>query len=370
MPASRALLVLLLIFYFIIPVPVSEIIFKNDFYIYSKLQDKANTLSLLYGAIFIFWVCLLFRQKKPSLNCLASTRLVSWMGLRVAYFAMLVYALMVFFYGQKLRVMGASRADLLDGMDNFLFPGMGLLLMLASVFCVAKASRLQFYSIFLTFLLVDMTYNGKIFSFLAMILFFLRLDYINPSRKTILKAFGLWGALGVLILFFSGLMRMTLAGDDLNSDVVGVAYLFGSEFLGVQASIGWAMEYFLQSYTTTFWAFGSTLQDFYISSVGHGLATSPAAFFEANFGSAGPFVAIFGCCMALIFFRISERVLGWVAYLIVAINFQHFLRHGIDVFLGKVIFQMIFAIVIAALATGHFKRSVPGPHRQISLGAK
>lgn len=370
MLASRALLVLLLIFYFIMPVPVSEIIFENNFYIYSKLQEKANTLSLLYGVIFIFWVLLLFRKNPPSLNCSASTKLVSWIGLRVAYFAMLVYALLVLIYGQKLRVMGASRADLLDGMDDFLFPGMSLLLMIASVFCVAKASRLQFYSIFLTFLLVDITYNGKIFSFLAMILFFLRLDYAHPSRKTILKAFGLWGVLGVLMLLLSGLMRMTLAGDDLNSDVVGVAYLFGSEFLGVQASIGWAMEYFAQGYSTVFWAFGSTLQDFYNSSVGHGLATSPAAFFEANFGSAGPFLAIFGCCIALISFRISERVLGWVAYLIVAINFQHFLRHGIDVFLGKVIFQMIFAIVIATLATGHFKRSVSGPHRQIFLGAE
>jgi len=370
MLASRTLLVLLLVFYFILPALVSEIIFHNEFYIYSRLQGEANILSLFYGVIFIFWVHLLFRKEVSSHNCRVSIRLVNWMGLRVAYFAMLVYALLVFIYGQKLRVVGASRAELLDGMDDFLFPGMGLLLMLASVFCVAKASRLQFYSIFLAFLLVDMTYNGKIFSFLALVLFFLRLDYAHPSRSTIIKAFGFWGVLGVLMLFFSGLMRMTLAGDDFNSDVVGVAYLFGSEFLGVQASIGWAMEYFSQGYSNIFWAFGSTLQDFYNSSVGHGLATSPAAFFEANFGSLGPFAAIFGCCIALISFRVGERVLGWVAYLIVAINFQHFLRHGIDVFLGKVIFQMTFAIVIAALATGRFKRSVSGPHRQISLGAE
>lgn len=370
MLASRALLILLLIFYLIIPVPISEIIFENEFYIYSKLQDKANILSLVYGVIFICWVGLLFRPKPTSLTRRAPTQLVNWSGLRIAYLVMLVYALSVLFYGQQLRAIGASRADLLAGMDDFLFPGMGLLLMLASVFCVAQASRFQFYGIFLTFLLVDITYNGKIFSFLAMILFFLRLDYARPSRKTILKAFSIWGVLGVLMLFLSGLMRMTLAGDDLNSDVVGVAYLFGSEFLGVQASIGWAMEYFSHGYPTSFWAFGSTLQEFYNSSVGHGLATSPAAFFEANFGMAGTFIAIFWCGIALIFFRISEGMLGWVAYLIIAINFQHFLRHGVDVFLGKIIFQIIFAIFISELVTKIFKSSVSKPRRQITLGAE
>ena len=80
------------------------------------------------------------------------------------------------------------------------------------------------------------------------------------------------------MLLFSGFMRISLAGDDLSKDMLGFAYLFGSEFLGVQASIGWAMEYFSEGYPASFWAFGATLQDFYKSSVGHGLATSPGAF--------------------------------------------------------------------------------------------
>ena len=52
--------------------------------------------------------------------------------------------------------------------------------------------------------------------------------------------------------------------------------------------------------------------------------------------------------MAMLF-RICIRVVGWIVYLILAINFQHFLRHGIDVFLGKVIFQMIFVFLLAEL---------------------
>ncbi|MFO1369772.1 MAG: hypothetical protein U1F46_12315 [Marinagarivorans sp.] len=272
-----------------------------------------------------------------------------WKGLLVAYIAMVVYGLVLLIHGQRLRMAGATREDLLDGMDDFLLPGMGLLLLLTSLFCVARASRLQFCCMFIIFLLIDVTYNGKIFSFLALVLFFMRLDYSRPPVGLIVKAFLFWGLLGIFMLLFSGFMRISLAGDDLSKDMLGFAYLFGSEFLGVQASIGWAMEYFSEGYPASFWAFGATLQEFYKSSVGHGLATSPGAFFEANFGGAGLFFSIVGCTIMVMLFRICIRVVGWIVYLILAINFQHFLRHGIDVFLGKVLFQMVFVFLLAEL---------------------
>ena len=144
-------------------------------------------------------------------------------------------------------------------------------------------------------------------------------------------------------------MRISLAGDDLSKDMLRFAYLFGSEFLGVQASIGWAMEYFSEGYPASFWAFGATLQDFYKSSVGHGLATSPGAFLRRISAVRGYFFSIVSCAIMAMLFRICIRVVGWIVYLILAINFQHFLRHGIDVFLGKVIFQMIFVFLLAEL---------------------
>ncbi|HEY6529178.1 MAG TPA: hypothetical protein VIZ65_10825 [Cellvibrionaceae bacterium] len=369
MLATRALLILLLILYFWVPALVSALIFDNEFYIYSNSQENANILSYIYGAIFISWSYLLFRPTKGFLSNRAAAKLTNWKGLPIAYFTMLTYGLALLVQGQRIRGTGATREELLDGMDDFLLPGMGLLLLLTSVYCVARATRLQFYGMFLIFLLIDITYNGKIFSFLALILFFMRLDYFRPPTNLIIKAFLFWGLLGLSMLLFSGLMRLSLAGDDLSTDMIGVAYLFGSEFLGVQASIGWAMEYFAEGYPMSFWAFGATLQDFYKSSVGHGLATSPGAFFEANFGNAGPFLAIFGSAITLMLFQISVRVLGWIVYLIVAINFQHFLRHGIDVFLGKVIFQMIFAILVAGL-TGSLKVKEPQICKITNLAAK
>lgn len=347
--ASRALLILLVFVYFIVPVPVSEFIFENDFYIYSNSQSGANTLSLVYGLIFTIWIYTLFKPAQTRPASRALVRLINWPGLRVAYFGMVVYSVILIRYGQQLRGSGASREALLEGMDEFLLPGMSFLLLGASIFAVSKASRWQFYALFFIFLLIDMTYNGKIFSFIALILFFMRIDYSSPAIRSIIKAFALWAALGVSMLLFSGLTRIKLAGDDLSISASGIAYLLGSEFLGVQASIGWGVDYFSNGYPQTFWNFGATLEEFYKSSVGHGLATSPGAFFEANFGSGGPFVAMLACVGSLILFRFSVRSLGWVAYLVVAINFQHFLRHGIDVFLSKVVFQMIFAFLLVKL---------------------
>ena len=326
--ASRALLILLVFLYLILPVPVSALILGNDFYIHSNLQTTANTLSLVYGGLFTVWVYLLFRPTRSYLSNVAATRLVGWPGLRFAYFAMIFYSVLLILYGQKLRASGASREELLGGMDEFLLPGMSLLLLASSIFAVARAKRWQFYGLLLLFLLIDATYNGKIFSFIALILFFMRLDYVEPTLRNIINAFVCWAVLGMGLLLLSGLTRISLAGDDLTINAAGIAYLVGAEFLGVQASIGWAREYFNQGYPQIFWAFGAALENVYKSSVGHGLATSPGAFFEANFGGGGTVVATLACGIGLIAFRLSVRSLGWIAYLIVAINFQHFPMPG------------------------------------------
>lgn len=158
------------------------------------------------------------------------------------------------------------------------------------------------------------------------------------------------------MLFITGLGRTSLGQGDLDASLLGIVYLFGSEFLGVQASIGWAMDYYASSYPLSFWNFGSTLENFYIASVGHGLATSPGAYLQANFGNTGPAAAIIACLIGLVLFRLSVRWLGLVAYLIIAINFQHFLRHGLDVFIVKIISQMVIAVLIVIIVNT-FKRS-------------
>ena len=361
MLATRALLMLLVVVYFFLPVPVSDLIFENEFYIYSSNQAGANQLSLAFGCIFIAWIFYMFRPALASSRPRASERLANWPGLRIAYLMTIAYSIALILYGLKLRTEGASREELLDGIDNFLLPGMSYLLVCASIFAVARANRIQFYVLFFTFLLVDAIFNGKIFSFLALVLFFLRLDYTKPTIRHILKAFAFWGLFGVSMLALSGLSRVSLAGDDISVNAIGIAYLLGSEFLGVQASIGWAMDYVSQGYPQVFWAFGSALEEFYKSNVGHGLATSPAAFFEANFGSmavvaGGVYVIVFTLA-----FRASLRFLGWIAYLIVAINFQHFLRHGIDVFMLKVITQGVFAILLVAFVRPAPQRIATAP---------
>lgn len=350
MLASRALLILLLFCYFILPAIISEFIFDNDFYIYSSRQSTANYLSLIYGLIFIVWLYLLFKPRRACFYNRRAIRLANWPGLRIAYFAMCIYSVLVLFYGQQLRAAGASREELLSGIGEFLLPGMGLILLGSAIFAVSKATRFQFYLLFVLFFMIDITYNGKIFSFIALVLFFMRFDFSRPSMRTVIRVFAVWTILGVSFLLVSGFSRIALANDEFNANIIGFAYLLGSEFLGVQATIGWGIDYFSQNYPPTFWLFVSTLEEFYRPTVGHGLGVSPGAFFEANFGGGGLFIAVITCAFWLLAFSFGSRLLGWLSYLIVAINFIHLLRHGIDVFLIKVVSQMIFAFAVSELA--------------------
>ena len=145
MLASRALLILLLFCYFTLPAIISEFIFDNDFYIYSSRQSNANYLSLIYGLIFIVWLYLLFKPRRACFYNRRAIRLANWPGLRIAYFAMCIYSVLVLLYGQQLRAAGASREELLSGIGEFLLPGMGLILLGSAIFAVSKATRFQFY---------------------------------------------------------------------------------------------------------------------------------------------------------------------------------------------------------------------------------
>lgn len=369
MLASRALLISLLFCYFILPAIISNFIFDNDFYIYSSRQSDANILSLVYGFIFIVWFYLLFKPRRANLNNGRVIRLANWPGLRIAYFAMCIYSVLLLFHGQQLHAAGASREELLGGIGEFLLPGMGLILLGSAIFAVSKATRFQFYLLFILFFMIDITYNGKIFSFIALVIFFMRLDFSRPSARTIVRVFAVWTVLGVSFLLVSGFNRVALANDELNTNIIGIAYLLGSEFLGVQATIGWGIEYFSQNHPQTFWPFVSTLEELYRPTVGHGLGASPGAFFEANFGSGGLFFAMITCGFWLMAFSLSSRLLGWLSYLIVAINFVHFLRHGVDVFLIKVVSQMIFAFAVAEFARP-LKRSSAQSKEKVFNGIK
>lgn len=358
MPATRILFIALIFLYFVIPVPLSKFIFDDTFYIYSAFHPEANTLSLIYGLIFGYFVLVLLKPNPSLVRNRTSIDLANWRGAKIAYYAMIVYSLALMLYGTNLRSLGASRLDLLSAMDDFLLPGMGILLLLASVYAVSNATKRQFYALLVMFFAIDLVFNGKIFSFVALVLFFARLDYMQASRRAILKAVTLAFGFGVIILFLSGLTRIYLAGGFLTTNVEGITYLFGSEFLGVQATIGWGIDYFNRGYPLALSNFVIVLEEFYIRSVGHGLGASPGAYFQANFGGNGPLIAIFGCLISLMAVRASARWLGFVAYLIVAINFQHFLRHGIDVFVMKVLTQMIFAMFISILINSFDHKSM------------
>lgn len=342
---TKRFFIVLILAYFILPALTSHFIFEGNFYIYSESQDSGDLYSALIGVFMLLWVGIFFPKKALRyiglVDEIATSRLFRWI-----YNLFMVYLLLLTLYGLKLRMGGSSREELLDGMDNFLLPGMSYLLLGAAVVSVASRSWVRLTVFVVACVIVDMTFNGKIFSFLAAATIFFRMDYAGVSRKISNRVWKIVLVVGPLLLFIIGLSRIVLSGASLEFGLLTIIYTFASEFLGVEASVGWAIDYYNSGQSASLLAFASSFQDSYISEVGHGLALSPVAFFVGNFGPVGVLFMIVSMLFLAWFTRMTRAAFTWVIFLIFALNFQHFMRHGFNVFIVKIITQALFFYMV------------------------
>jgi hypothetical protein len=338
---TKTFFLILVVLYFIVPSIISQYVFDNVFYIYSEYQQTGNKLSLIFGVFLIAWVLFLLpknvSRNNPIIERISRSRLFEF-----SYYLFIGYLVLLACYGVHLRMGGAGRSELLDGVDHFLLPGMSFFVINCAVHCIQAKGKIKFVTLVVLCFVVDAIFNGKIFSFLAVGLIFFYLDYINADKRVTRRVLLYTLLLSFLMIVFIGLSRTFLSGGDVGTDVLSIVYLTGSEFLGVQASVGWAVSYFMNSSPTDLFTFGATLQNSYRDSVGHGLATSPVAYFVGNFGNWALPVgfAVLGILAMII--RVSRTYLSWVIFVILILNFQHFLRHGFDVFSEKLITQLFY----------------------------
>ena len=357
---------LLVLAYFIFPSIASHFVFEGKFYIYSETQPLGDLYSFGIGIFLLGWIrwCVptgpLYRNK--LVEQIGQSRIFFWL-----YLGFHLYMLLLAMYGMRLRMSGASREDLLSGVDTFLVPGMSYLLLSASVATVAARSHWRLVCLMAMCLVIDLIFNGKIFTFLAAAIFFFRLDLLDISDKLRKR---IWKGVFIVapgLLLVTGVMRMSLGGGSLEFDLISMLYTFASEFLGVQASVAWAVDFFNSGQATTFSTYAVDLMNSYIGEVGHGLALSPVGYFVGYFGQLGLVWMVLAMFLLAIYIRVANSLISWVVFLILALNFQHFMRHGFDIFMVKVLTQSaFFCIVVQIVLFGRAVRLFEEPRQ---LGA-
>ncbi|RWU05464.1 oligosaccharide repeat unit polymerase [Pedobacter chitinilyticus] len=334
---SKLILIGLAFLYFIVPSFIEDIV-GADFYIYSKFQNLVSrySISFFFMLVVFLWLLLsVFPERKFKVPPVSSK------VLKVIFFLNCLYQLFLISQGVLARLSGFSRNELLDRIGSLLIPGYGYILLLACI-SILKLRRRKFLVIFfcLSFT-IDILYQGKIFATVSLMLLMFYLDIsqikLTTKRIVILIIFGFTFLISVILL------RST---NEVNSDTLLDIYTSFSEFMGVQATVGWGYEYSLNQKPIDLFKFDTTLQDYYFSSVGHGLALSPASYFLGNFGGNYYLIVSIYFVLLFILYVLAARLIGHYSIFILMFNYIHLIRHGPSIFLFNSIFQIIFLILI------------------------
>nr|PZN83573.1 MAG: hypothetical protein DIU57_09885 [Pseudomonadota bacterium] len=332
--ATRLLLVAITVAYFFVPILVVAIV-GDELYIYSQRQSESIGITIVFGAATTLLVIGITRGNKPV--PLPSSGIIR--QLAAFYYVSIAFVLALAAYGAYLRDTGASRLDLLEKQSELLFPGFGLICLLGCIHAIAAPSHRKVALMVLVFVVTDVMFMGKIFTYIAAGVVVLRWDYRGHAFR-LRHALAL-GLVGMIFLGAVHVMRAVAVGEE---SLLIDFYTFFSEFLGVQATVGWSIEYFesmMPDRGSGILRFVHALNDYYADIVGHGLALSPAAYFYGLFGPLWGPLALSYMILLFLAFRLAYLSLGYVAIFVLAYNYQHLMRHGVDVFTTKVVTQLL-----------------------------
>ncbi len=319
--------------YLIIPYFLQNLV-GDDFYIYSSFQNQT-----LIPTIF-FFLCLITSITILTYDLKWHSKIeigkLSIRSYRQIFFLTVFYLLIIIIRDLPLKLSGASRNEMLGAISSQLLPGFGFLLLLCMI-AIIQLHQKKFLIIFcIVCFMVDLVHEGKIFVSYALLclMFYLDDNRIKLSFKRII-ILGCVGLSFLLLIFF---MRAFAVGENPLLSV----YAFFSEFMGVNATSGWAVEYNHAGLPSDLTDFDMTLRSYYLGSVGHGLALSPVAYFLGNFGSLFYVVTFIYCIIITCVGLIGNRTIGKYSLLVILYNLIHLLRHGPNLFLSKCIFQILF----------------------------
>ena len=252
--------------------------------------------------------------------------------------------------------LGAERTELLANEHQALFPGLGILLILALCHAVTTDRWNAWATLAVLLVGIDLVFLGKMFTYPVVASGLFRAD-LKARRPSVRPAVVLF-ALGLLFVVATALGRGIASADQGGFSLYSVV----SEFVGVFASVGWAQNF--AAGTRGFGDANAQLEVAYMGAVGHGLAIHPVAYFIGVAGDRWIPLLLLYCMGVLLILHVSRRIIGRDGTLLVTIvNLHHLMRHGPDIFVKNLIVQFVAVAIVFYVgkeATFRHAHIIPG----------
>lgn len=319
-------LILLTLMYGIIPYQISEAL-GSDFLI-GDFKDKKLFFDLLiYTIATAFFLSPFFKKNiaLPKINPLGK------ISGKIGYSIYFIYLLFLVFFGIYLRRQGYDREHLLSTLSNTFIQGMGMVMMLFYLKFITSGKRSILFA-FLLFCFIDFLFMGKQY-FIALVTILIFLADFHQYKVKLLHLVGILAA-SVLFIFGINFSRGDFTSIDLYSTFM--------EFRGVLSSIQF---YRPDINLLNLNEFRSIIEKECFAIYGYNLAFHPLLYFRSISYEYTTLVTISYAIFVYFTIKIMIRLIGAFAVLIVALNFIHYLRHGIDIFLIKVLAQFLFVLL-------------------------
>lgn len=318
-------LLILVLMYGIIPLKISEVI-GSDFLI-GDFVDKnlfSDLMMLTLGSAFFLSPMLKTNIATPSFNVYGK------FSEKMGYYIYFFYLIFLVFLGLFLRLMGTERGVLLEILSSTFLQGMGIVMALFYLKFI-KSDKKNIITIAVMFCIIDILFMGKqYFISLITVLIFLA-DYHSYKIK-LFHLLIIFGA-SVLFIFIINFSRGDFSQIDLFSSLM--------EFRGVISSIQFASPNVSIFDLNDFRA--KVARECF-DNFGYNLAFHPLMYLRSITAYTSLNIVIYSVLVFSVF-KLMVRLLGAYAVLIVALNFIHFLRHGIDLFLIKIVFQSAIVLL-------------------------
>lgn len=337
-PVQTYFILALIIAYFVLPLFVYNFLGK-DFYIYSNLQKSANKLTIysLYILLPYIFFILKYFSFNQQINYIYKIEKDIF---SIFYFIFLFQLCLLFFLGFYYRfLLNADRLTLLTLQHHILISGSSYFILCGLIYIQNfKTSHFKII-ILLLLIILDYMYMGK--KFLYYIIGFLLYELDLSNKKNKLRSFILILFLGFIGIIFIYFLRAKTSGV---TNIVFNIYSIASEFSGVHASIGYAIEF--GQNINGFINLDRVLGEYYENIVGHGLALHPLAYFIIVFNQYW----YIGFILYLVIFTLISsffyRNIKDIYIFCLTINIIHFFRHGPDIFIKQLFFQSFFVYIV------------------------
>lgn len=329
------LLISLVLMYGIIPLKISEII-GSEFLIGDFVDSNLFPHLIIFSLGSAFFLSPMLKKKitLPSLNSYG--KFAEKTGFRI-YF---LYLFFLIFLGLFLRLKGTDRSALLSILSSTFIQGMGVILILFYLRFIKSHKRIILL-VSIMFGLIDILFMGKQY-FISLITILIFLADFNSFKFKIIHYFLIF-SVSILFMFFISFSRGDFSQIDLFSSLM--------EFRGVISSIQFASNDVSVFELNSFRAkVESDCFDIY----GYNLAFHPLMYFRSITNYTSVAIILYSLFIYSLF-KLMIKTIGAYAILIISLNFIHFLRHGIDLFLIKIFFQ--FLIVLMFIVNFDIKKS-------------